>query len=195
MPAPTMPTNIIATDPGFLYWAPLASTEPANTVAGSVFTDAWPGAWIPLGITKEGSEFNWQTTTDKIEAAETLDPLKFVSTGREGSFKFELLNMSASNVKKMLNGGTIVVTGSGATTLSAYTPPALGSEVRCMLGWESLAADERLILRQCFQTGQLTIARKKGADNATLPAEFGLEALANAATQPFSYLTAGTARA
>jgi hypothetical protein len=195
MPAPTMPTNIIATDPGYLFWAPLLSTEPANTVAGSVFTDAWPVAWIPLGITKEGSEFNWQTNTDKVEAAEYLDPLRIVSVSRAGSFKFELMNISAANVKKMLNGGAIAVTGSGATTMSTYTPPALGSEVRCMLGWESQDFTERLIIRQAFQTGQVTVSRKKGADAATLPAEFGLEALATVATAPFSYVTAGAARA
>lgn len=195
MPAPTMPTNIIATDPGYLFWAPLASTEPTNTVAGSVFTDAWPVAWIPLGITKEGSEFAWQTETDTIEAAEYLDPLRIVSTGRHGSFKFELLNLSAANVKRALNGGTITVTGSGATTLSAYVPPALGAEVRCMLGWESQDFTERLVIRQAFQTGEVSIARKKGADNASLPLEFGLEALATVGTAPFSYLTAGAARA
>lgn len=194
MPNPTMPANALATDPGFLFWAPLASTEPTDTVAGSVFTDAWPGAWIVLGITKEGSEFDWQTETDTIEAAEYLDPLKYVSTGRTGSVKFELMNMTAANMKKALNGGTIATSGSGATLLSQYTPPALGAEVRCMIGWESLDATERFVWRQTFMTGQLQVQRKKGADNATLPVEFSLEVPTSLAL-PWRYSTAGTARA
>lgn len=194
MPAPTMPTLAIATDPGYLFWAPLGSTEPANTVAGSVFTDAWPVAWIVLGQTKEGSEFNWQTDTDQITVAELLDPIKYVSTGREGSMKFELVNMTVANMKRMLNGGTTAVTGSGATTMTTYTPPSLGAEVRSMIGWESQDATERLVLRQCFNTGQLTISRKKGVDNASLPVEFAIESPSSLAL-PWQYATAGTARA
>jgi hypothetical protein len=193
MPAPTMPANIIATDPGYLFWAPLSSTVPTNTVVGSVFTDAWPGAWIPLGITKEGHEWSWQTSTDTIEAAEYLDVLKYVSTGRTGSIKFELMNMSATNMKRMLNGGNIAVTGTTSTTLSVYTPPALGAEVRVMIGWESQDFTERLVLNQVFQTGQMTIGRKKGADNATMPVEFNVEVPLG--LTPFSYATAGVARA
>lgn len=194
MPAPTLPANTLATDPGYLFWAPLSSSEPANTVVGSVFTDAWPGAWLPLGITKEGSEFNWQTETDTIEAAEYLDPLKYVSTGRTGSVSFELMNMNATNMKRMLNGGVITVTGTTSTTLSVYTPPPLGTEARSMLGWESQDGTERFVWRQCFQTGQVTIGRKKGADNATIPVEFNLEVPSSLAL-PWTYATAGVARA
>lgn len=192
MPAPTMPANIIATDPGFLFWAPLASTLPTNTVAGSVFTDAWPGAWIPLGITKEGHEFNAQTNTDTVSAAEYLPPLKYVSTDWAGSVKFELMNISATNFKRMNNGGTLATTGSGATLLSTYTPPVLGQEVRVMIGWESTDATERLVIPQCFQTGQITIGRKKGADVATIPVEFNIEAPQG--VTPFTYYTAGVSR-
>lgn len=194
MPNPTLPALAIATDPGFLFWAPIGSTEPANTVAGSVFTDAWPGAWIVLGVTKDGHEFDWQTNTDKVEAAEYLDPLKYVSTDRTGSVKFELLNMTASNFKRMLNGGVLAVTGSGATQLNTYTPPPFGTEVRAMLGWESLDATERVIWRQCFNTGQLQTKRAKGANNASMPVEFTVE-LPTSLALPWSYLSAGTVRA
>jgi hypothetical protein len=183
----------LATDPGYLFWAPLSSTVPVNTVAASVFTDAWNAAFILLGATKEGSEFNWQTQTDTIDCAEFLDHLRYVDTSREGTVKFELMTLSAANVKKMLNGGTIVPTGSGATLSSVYTPPLLGASVRCMLGWESQDATERFVWNQCYQTGQLTISRKKGADNATLPVEFSIEVPTSGI--PFTYATAGAARA
>lgn len=193
MPAPTMPVPAIATDPGYLWWAPAGTAEPTHTVAGSVFTDAWPVGFLLLGATEEGSNFSFQTTTEQITVAEFLDPLKYVSTGRSGSIAFALASITATNMKRALNGGTITTTGTGATTMSAYTPPVLGAEVRCVIGWESQDSTERLIAYQTFNTGQVSVQRRKGAAKATLPVEFGLEVPASGL--PFKYLTAGTVRA
>lgn len=191
--SPAVATPAIATDPGVLFWAPLGSAEPTHTVAGSVFTDTWPVAWIALGATDAGSNFKWKTSFDKIEVAELLDPVKYISTGREGSVAFALAAINAANFKRALNGGTIAVTGSAATTMSSYTPPAAGAETRCMIGWESLDSTERLICYQTINTGEVSIQRKKGKDNATIPVEFSLEIPASG--NPFKYLTAGVARA
>jgi len=193
MPAVTIPTPAIGKDPGFLFYAPLGTPEPTHTVLGSVFTDAWPAPWLILGATDAGSAFNWQTSTDTIEAAEFLDPLAYVSTGRTGSVAFGLLTISATNLKRSLNGGTIATTGTTTTTMSSYTPPALGQEVRCMIGWESQDSTERLIAFQCFNTAQVTLERRKGNARAVLPVEYALEVPAGG--QPFRYLTAGAARA
>jgi hypothetical protein len=106
--------------------------------------------------------------------------------------KFELQIINLTLIKKMLNGGTLTTSGSGATLLSTYTPAAPGAEVRCMLGWESQDNTERLLMEQAFQTGTLTIARKKGADNATLPVEFTAEVPASGF--PYRHYGAGTAR-
>lgn len=61
-----------------------------------------------------------------------------------------------------------------------------------MIGWESQDSTERLVAYQCFNTGSVSIARRKGAAKATIPVEFALEA--PAVGQPFKYLTAGAAR-
>jgi hypothetical protein len=45
-----------------------------------------------------------------------------------------------------------------------------------MIGWESQDGTERLIAYQCINTGQVSITRRKGSDNANLPVEFQLEA-------------------
>ena len=63
MPSTATPT--ILTSPGYLLIAPLGSTLPTNTVAGSVFTDAWDVTWLPLGATEEG----------RAVGAGVLDPL------------------------------------------------------------------------------------------------------------------------
>jgi len=192
MPNPTVPVPAIATDPGFLFWAPLGTTEPTNTVVGSVFTDAWPSGWIVLGSTEEGHSFSWSTSTETIEVAEILDPIKYVETGRTGSLSFALASITAANVKRALNGGTLTTTGTTTTTKVEYTPPALGASTRCMIGWESQDSTERLIAYQCYNTGTVEIARRKGAAKATLPIEYALEVPASGV--PFKYVTAGVAR-
>jgi hypothetical protein len=193
MPAVTVPKNAIATGAGYLYIAALGTSLPTNTVVGSVFTDTWPVGWNLFGITKDGSEFDYTINTDKIMSAEYFDPLQIVTTDRAASMKFELEQINATTLKNCLNGGTLSVSGSGTTQLNSYTPAAPGAEVRCMIGWEAQDNTERLVMEQAFQVGTLTIMRKRGADNATLPVEFAAEIPAS--TFPFRYWTSGTVRA
>jgi hypothetical protein len=192
MPAVTVPKDALALGPGFLFYASPGSSLPANTVAGSVFTDNWPGAWLLFGVTAEGSEFDYGIQTSPVTAAEYLDVLKYATTGRSGSIKAALMQIHATNMKRACNGGIITVTGSGATQLNSYTPPPAGAEQRAMIGWESTDGDERIVVEQALQTGSLAIQRKKGADNARIPIEFSFEVPTS--TFPFRYYTAGATR-
>lgn len=192
MPQPTIATPLLATDPGFLFWGSVGTAEPTHTVVGSVFSDTWPAPWVRLGGTEEGHTFNWQTTFDPVTVAELLDPVKYVTTGRTGSLAFALADFHLQNVKRALNGGTVVTTGATTTTMSVYTPPAMGAETRCMIGWESTDGTERLIGYQCINTAQVSISRRKGSDNANLPMEFALEVPTSGL--PFKYITAGVPR-
>jgi hypothetical protein len=192
MPAATVPKNAVAAGPGYLYEAQLGTSLPANTVAGSVFTDNWPAGWNLWGITTDGSEFDYDITTAEILAAEYFDPIQIVTTERSASFKFELMQVHATNLARSLNGGSLTVSGSGATQLNSYTPPAVGAEVRIMIGWEAQDSTERMVMEQCFQIGSLAVSRKKGADIATLPLEFHAEIAASGF--PFRYWSSGTIR-
>ena len=156
MPAITVPKAPLATGPGYLYYAPLGTSLPANTVAGSVFTDAWPGGWLAWGVTREGSEFQYSVDTDNVSAAEYFDPLVIVTTGRAAQVAFEVMILSATTMKRALNGGTVATSGSGATLLTTVTPPAAGSETRQMVGWESQDNTERLVM-------ELVLAKKASA--------------------------------
>lgn len=192
MPAIAVPKNALSFGAGYLYWAPLGTSVPACTVAGSVFTDTWPVGWIPLGVTREGHEMSYEIDTETVEAAEYLDAIATVTTGRTSGMSFELMNVHATNLKRALNGGNIATSGAGATLRSEYTPPNVGEEVRAMIGWESQDLTERVYAEQAFQVGSLTIARRKGADNAGLPLEWRFEPAADG--QPFHYVTAGALR-
>jgi hypothetical protein len=194
MPAVTVPKAPISTGPGYLYYAPTGTALPANTVTGSVFTDAWAtaGAWVPWGITREGHELQYTVSTDTVDAAEYFDPLVIVTTGRAAQISFEVLIVSATTMKRALNGGTATTAGSGTTLCTTVTPPAAGAETRAMIGWESQDNTERLVIEQAFQAGNLTIKRAKGAANAGITLEFHAELPSSGF--PFQSFFAGTAR-
>jgi WD40 repeat protein len=167
--------------------------QPGGTVAGSVFTDALLAAWIPVGATAEGSEFSYNLDTDQIVVAEYLDPLQIVSTGRQGAVAFDAAQDHLNTWKMSLNGGTIsTVSGTGATLLSQFEPPAVGQETRTALFWESDDNTIRKWYPKTFQSGSLSVARRKGADYARFSDSFALEQPASG--QPFYVWTAGVTR-
>ncbi len=192
MPSTAAPQ--ILTDAGYLLWAPLGSTIPTMTVSGSKFTDAWPGAWLSLGATEDGSEFDYNIKLEAVNVAEFFDPIAWRTTERTGSFAFNMANYALTNLKYAMNGGSLtIVSGTGATQLNKYQPPAPGAEVRAMIGWESLDNTARLICYQCIQGGTIKTAYKKAPSTATIPSTFNFEVPSSGI--PFEYYTAGTARA
>lgn len=190
---PTIATPNVLVDPGYLFWAPLATAVPTNTVAGSVFTDSWAAAWVPLGATEEGSTFNYSSTVEPVTVAELFDPVKYATTSREGSMAFNLADWTLNNLKRALNGGTVAtVSGTGATLLSKYSPPAPGAEVRSMIGWESQDNTVRIICYQTLNGGEIASAFAKAPSKAVIACQFQMEK--PVATEPFDIFSAGTAR-
>lgn len=189
----TLPAPQIITNPGFILWAPIGSTFPTNTVAGSKFTDAWPVAWIPMGATEEGSTFNYESTVEPIEVAELLDPVQYATTARTGSMAFSMAHYVLQNIKRALNGGTLtVVSGTGATQLSSYEPPEPGNEIRSLIGWESTDETVRIILRQTINAAAIASAFAKAPQKGLIACQFNMEKPAGA--QPFIIYTAGADR-
>lgn len=191
MPSTAVPN--ILTDPGYLFWAPLLSAEPTNTVVGSKFTDSWPVAWISLGATEDGSAFTYETTVEPITVAEFFDPIRYSTTERAGNFAFNLADYTLNNLKRAYNGGTLAtVSGAGATLLSSLVPPTPGNEVRAMIGWESLDNTMRVICYQTINSGSITSAYRKAPAFAVIPCTFNFEV--PAAGNPWKMYSAGTAR-
>ena len=191
---PSTATPNLLRDPGYLFWAPIGSSLPTNTVTGSVFTDSWPVAWINLGATREGSTISLSTTAEGIRVAELFYPVAYATTEKEGGVAFDLADATLANLKRVNNGGTITtVSGTGATTLTSYEEPAQGAEVRSMIGWESLDATVRFVARQCFNGGTIEIANQRAPEFASFNAAFQMEKPTSA--QPYIFYTAGTARA
>lgn len=193
-PSAVVVPNVL-TDAGYLFIAPLASTLPTNTVSGSVFTDSWPVAWLPLGATEEGSEFAYSTTVEPIKVAEFFDPIAYKTTERASSIAFNLADWTLTNFRRAANGGVAALaatSGTGATSLGTLEPPDPGSEVRCMIGWESLDNTVRLVGRQAIQGGEIKSAFKKAPTLAVIPCTFQLEVPSGA--KPWIMWSAGADR-
>ena len=193
MANPTPASPVILTDPGFLYWAPLGSTLPTPVTTASAFTDTWPVAWIPLGMTVGGTDFDPNSTVTPILAAEQIDPIAYRTTARATTLSFQVMSFTATNLARAFNGGTTTVTGTTGSTITKLDPPAIGTEVRAMIGWESLLSDVRFIAYQVFNGGSLKMSFNKAPAMAAVAWSGMLEKPAS--TQPFSWWFAGTARA
>jgi len=173
----------------------LGTAVPTNTVAGSVFTDAWAAAWVPLGATAEGSTFAYSSSVEPISVAEFFDPIRYATVSRAGSMAFALASYTLQNVKRALNGGMGVITptsGTGATALSLFEPVAPGAELRIMLGWESQDNTTRIVVRQSLQGGETSMEFKKAPAFASIPCTFQFEVPASGAV--FSMWSAGVGR-
>lgn len=181
-----MPSSAnLSLGPGRLYVAPLGTAEPTDLVT------PLPAVWSEVGYTSEGSEITYSMSADPVEVAESLDPLFNRTTSRSGTCAFAMAENTVRNLTLAFNGGTITTTGTGASQIFTYEPPQPGKEVRRMIVWQSEDGTERWILRQVFQAGDVTTARRKGATYATLPVSFALEAPATGLT-PFRAIYAGT---
>lgn len=158
----------IALGPGYLYAAPIGTTEFSDLTTPWTTVSA---AWLALGYTDTGSEFDYALATGDVAVAEELDPVQIATTGRTSSVIFNLSQLTATNLKLAMNGG-VITSGTGTVTIE---PPDLGTEVRSMLGFESEDHTERWLWRQCFQSGTMKIVRQKGNNNATIATTFSLE--------------------
>jgi len=176
--------SAIALGPGTLSVAALGTTEPTD------LTTALPLGWAGLGYTFEGSKFSYQLNVAPVEVAEELDPIKYAPTGRTIKVSFTLAEVTATNLKRALNGG-IITAGAG---LVLFDPPAFGTEVRAMYLWQSDDNQERWIFRQCLSTGAVEPTRKKGADKAGYNMELNCEKPATG-LQPFRAIFISPGRA
>lgn len=178
--------------PGTLYVAPIGTTEP------TAVTGTWPTGWVQLGYTDNGSTFGVAPTTAQVTVEEEYWPVKNVFTAYAGTLTFSMAEQTARNWALALNGGLTpsgTVQGTNPDGSVWVEPPAVGSEVRIMLGWDALNAQGaggsdpfgRLVVRQAFQSGNLSVVRQKGNNKAVFACTFSVEK-PSAGVQPFRHI-------
>lgn len=181
MPPAAVVTPTVLTNAGYLFVAPVGTADPTEVVTGSKFTDTWPAAYLPLGATEDGSTFAYQTNVEAVTVAEFFDPIQWATTGRQGSFAFNLASYTLQNWSRALNlgagaaAGLTPVSGTGATALYDLTPPTPGNEIRVKLAWESLDNSLRLYCYQTINGENIQSAFKKAPDKAVIPCTFNFE--------------------
>ncbi len=161
---------------GALYVAPLGTAEPAS------LSIAFPSAtWVPIGYTEKGTTFTRGVTSADIDVAEEFYAVGKVITAYTQTVDFALSQLTAAALTIAFNGGTTTVNTGDVT----FDPPAAGTEVYVMLGWDSNARDERYIWRKCLQIGATATSRQKVLPQALIPVSFGL--VKPAGLQPFRW--------
>jgi hypothetical protein len=183
----------LLTDPGYLYWAPIGTALPTPVSSASAFSDIWPAAWIPIGMTESGTDFDNTLTVSPILGAEMIDPIAYRTTMRDGTLSFLLLDFTATKLAHAFNGASTTVTGAGVTTITKIDPPTPGTETRGMIGYESLDSTFRFIAYQVLNSGSVKMSFNKAPAKAGVQWTGKLEKPAG--SQPWSMWTAGAARA
>jgi hypothetical protein len=192
MAAPVIQSGQIKTGPGVIRYAPPGTALPAPTAAGSKLVPAFAAAWLEVGATDAGLTYSESTDTTDVPVAESLYPIRTVTTGKTGTVSFAMSHISDVNWKLANNGGTLTTTGTGATKMSVYVPPLVGQEVRVMLAFFSLDEDELIVWPQVFNTGGFETSRAGFADKHLLPVGFSVELPDPAIlTTPYKRWTAG----
>jgi hypothetical protein len=164
-------------DPGLLWHAPAGTAFPTagGTAAGSKFTDSPSVTFVEIGATEDGHRFRYAPSIEAVSVAEFLDPVKWRTVSREGSFAFNLADYTLSNLKRALNGGTLTSTGSAGTQVNKLVPPGLGLETRSALMWESLDQTMRIFMYSTVNVAEMETAFNKAPAIAVLPCEFRFE--------------------
>src|SRR5206468_1754884 len=106
---------------------------------------------------------------------------------------FDLANFTLANFARAVNGSApTVVSGTGATQLSKISPPAVGAEVRAMIGYESADSTLRYIGYQCINGAQIASQFAKAPQKSLIQCEFNFEIPASG--NPWDMWAAGTGR-
>lgn len=103
MPAGT--ASNVKLGPGLLYFGAVGTPEPATLAA------TLDSGWTAVGYTDAGSTFNLSQTWEGTSVAEEVLPILYGVTGAEYGISFDMAEITAANISKALNGGTIVTTG------------------------------------------------------------------------------------
>lgn len=187
----TVTSGLIESGPGKIYYAPLGTAIPTITAAASKVAATWTN-WVNPGSTDAGITYTESVETADIKVAESLYPVRTVTTGKSSRIAFVMSEISDLNWKLACNGGTITTSGTGATKLNTYVPPLVGSEVRVMLAFVSNLDTEIIVWPQVFNVGNVEYVRGTYEAKAGLSVEFNAEIPATGYTTPYQRFTAGS---
>lgn len=170
MPAPTIVKNPmqVKLGPGLIITAGLAVAVPALVAAASKFTTTFTD-FVSVGYTDEGATLVFNRESEDVEVAEEDNPVKRVGTKVGVSLQFSAAGINETNISAAMAGGTwSTVGGTGATQVRKFAPPSPSQQVRRIWAHVGQDLDEIFVVYQGYQTGEITMNRRKGAQKASL---------------------------
>lgn len=175
--------SYVTVGPGRIYVAALGTTEP--TLASA----ALPSAWTALGYTEEGSAFGIELTSEPVEVAEELDPIRWLGTRRVASLTVAMAETTRRNFYMALGGGVAITNVAGS-----LDPPVPGAEVAVMAVWDfedtPTAINTRYLFRRLKPSGTIELANRKSPTKRMIAVTFNLEKPDTA--QPFTVFSGST---
>jgi len=187
----TVTSNKIESGPGKIWFAILGSTIPTIAAASSKLTASFTTPWYSPGSTDAGITYTESTDTADIKVAESLYPVRTVTTGKSSRIAFTLNEVDDLNWQLAMNGGTITSSGSAGTKFNTYVPPLVGQERRMMLAFVANSDLEIIVWPQVFNVGSVEYVRGDYETKAGLSVEFNAEIPATGYTTPYQRFTAG----
>jgi hypothetical protein len=186
----TVTSALVQSGPGKIYYAPLGTAIPTFTPSASKYAPTWT-SWVSPGSTDAGITYTESVQTSDIQVAESLYPVRTVTTSKSSRVAFVMSEISDLNWKLACNGGTITTTGTAGTKSNQYVPALVGAEVRVMLAFQSNGDDEIIVWPQVFNVGNVQYVRGGYETKAGLSVEFNAEIPATGYTTPYQRFTAG----
>ncbi|HEX2550890.1 MAG TPA: hypothetical protein VHK64_04790, partial [Nocardioidaceae bacterium] len=110
MAVATITSSSIQSGPGRIYYAPLGTAIPTITAAASKIAATWT-SWVQVGSTDAGLTYTESAETADIKVAESLYPIRTVTTSKSSRISFVMSEISDINWKLAMNGGTITTSG------------------------------------------------------------------------------------
>jgi hypothetical protein len=154
--------------PGRLYYAPLGTAEPTSASA------ALPSAWKVVGYTEEGTAIETELTSEAIEVAEELDPIRYVMTKRASRVVFTMVEATVSHLALALGAGAATT-----DTGTAFEFPDPDAIVAVMFVWDKLdvpgSLNRRWVFRQCTPSGTIALTVRKAPAKSAIPVTFNVE--------------------
>jgi len=108
-----------------IYMAPVGTAFPVFGTAISTTTE-----WIDTGyISTDGVTWNFDREVTEIEAMQSLDPIRIMTTKLPKSFQFGMMQSGQEQFALALGGGSWAEQGTAGSGIFVYTPPGISEVV------------------------------------------------------------------
>lgn len=108
-----------------IYMAPVGTAFPPFATAISTIPD-----WIDTGyVSTDGVTWNFAREVTEIEAMQSLDPIRIMTTKLPKSFQFGLMQTGQEQLALALGGGSWAEQGTAGSGIWEYTPPDISEVV------------------------------------------------------------------